>query len=161
MTSYEAGDFREWQRAAKACWHMRKRPSRSEIEADFHGVERDLGKWMATFQDFEIDPPFVRQMSTAFHYLRAEYMDFFLFSFLRANLLDRLQADVSVRLAAEYIGKSTAENLSRRFSREELRVLSRYFSIMQRMRGFLHETEELALRAVESARKTRKSGPSS
>lgn len=140
-----------WISQAKTLWLRRIRPDDATVIADFTGGEFETGEWLVTFREFEIRPEQVRQLSSSYYFLSVERMDFFLFSFLRGNLLDGLQADVSIELAAKHIVCNRAESLTNRFSLAELCCIQDYFRLSAELRGRALEVEKSALRMVHDS----------
>lgn len=138
----------KWINDAKALWLRRERPDDASIIADFTGGEVETGEWLVTFRDFEISPEQVRQLSVSYHFLSAERMDYFLFSFLRGNIINRREADVSVELAAIHISHCTADAIMERFSTPELQSIRNYFLLVAELRGGPLDEEVVALRMV-------------
>lgn len=140
-----------WATASKKYWLKRLRPERTAIEKSFRGPEMDTGPWLASFTEFEITADSVRQLSVAYHYLPSDQMNFFLLPFLRANLVDHKSADVSPRLAAEYINSKNPGSLAEQFPIDELKLISIYFDLIGRLRGWSLLEE---LRAAEKVKNT-------
>jgi hypothetical protein len=142
---------KKWIEDAKVLWSRRDRPEDATVIADFTGGEVETGEWLVTFREFEISPERVRQLSVSYHFLSTERMDYFLFSFLRGNLISRLEADVSVERAAIHISRGDVDAIIKRFDASELHLIRDYFLLIAELRGGALDEEEIALRLVSDA----------
>lgn len=133
-----------WVSRAKSLWLKRSRPQSSSVSEDFARGDIETGKWLVSFTDFEISPVVIRQLSECYHFLSTKNMDYFLFSFLRGNILNRREADVSVELAADYILRGRVSDLTFRFNREELQLILEYFWLIAEVRGRAIDFEDAA-----------------
>jgi hypothetical protein len=142
--------LRQWEARAEECFRLRSRPSDQEIMAGFGGSDRDTGEWLISKVSFGFSAFESRVLSTAFFFLKNAQIDYFLLSFLRGNLESFQEADVAVRIAAEYLEKNYVD-LAMRFSAEELQLISEYFELIKASRGHCLDAEFRAAQNVSLA----------